>query len=133
MAFKRNDIKRLSNIFECSEKDVQSAIYMCSSYLKQNDINTYTVARGISIVADKLQKSKKVSDIVEYPDFDMKHNAVRRYRANIVDLYNQTIGTEKGWGWIASELKNMHNIKVSRQTIRTYILKYENWRLLWQT
>ncbi|MFT7005128.1 MAG: 5S rRNA maturation endonuclease (ribonuclease M5) [Sulfurimonas sp.] len=132
MAFKRNDIKRLCNIFDCSEQNVQSALYMASSYLKQNNINTYTVARCVSILSDKLQKAQKQSDVIEYPDFDMKHETIRKYRADIVSLYNQTIGTEKGWGYIASELKNKHNIKVSRQTVRAYILKYENWRLLCQ-
>ena len=129
MAFKRNDVKRLSNIFDCSEQDVQSALYMCNAYLKQNDINTYTVARCISIAADKLQKAKKQSDVIMYPDFDMKHIAIKKYRANIVELYYSSNGTSKGWGWISSELKRVHNIKVSRQTIRAYIIKYEGWKL----
>ncbi len=132
MAFKKNDIKRLSNIFECSEKAVHSAIYMCNSYLRQNKINTYTVARAVSILSDKLQKATKKRDVVEYPDFEMKHQAIRKYRIQIVELYYQTIGTSKGWGWISTELKRLHNIKVSRQTIRAYILKYEEWKL-WQT
>ena len=132
MAFKRNDVRRLSNIFSCNEKDVQSALYMCSTYLKQNSINTYTVARCISIAADKLQKAQKQSDVVEYPDFNMKHNVIRKYKADIVELYYSTIGTTKGWGWITSELRKRHNIKVSRQTVRAYLLKYKEWKL-WQT
>ncbi|MCK9492532.1 MAG: hypothetical protein M0Q24_10625 [Sulfurimonas sp.] len=131
MSFKRNDVRRLSNIFSCSEKDVQSTLYMCTSYLKENSINTYTVARCISIVADKLQKAQKNNLGLEYPDFDMKHSAIRKYRVDIIDLYNKAIGTSQGWGWIALELKRLYNIKVSRQTIRTYILKYEEWKL-WQ-
>ncbi|WP_345993970.1 hypothetical protein [Sulfurimonas sp. HSL-1716] len=70
--------------------------------------------------------------MVEYPDFDMKHIVVRKYRADIVELYNSTIGTLKGWGWITAELQRLHNIKVSRQTIRAYIQKYQEWQL-WQT
>jgi len=131
MAFKRNDIKRISNVFECSENDVKSALYMCSAYLKKNSINTYTVTRSISIIIDKLQKINIKNTAIEYPDFSMKHIAIRKYRADIVALYSNNIGNEKGWGWIALELKRLHNVKVSRQTIRTYILKYQEWKQ-WQ-
>lgn len=131
MAFKKNDIRRISNVFSCSENEVKEVIYMSTSYLKKNIVNTYTTARTISIVIDKLQRATKKKDVIKYPDFNMKHSAIKKHRADIVVLYEKTIGTEKGWGWVSSELKSLYNIVVSRQTIRTYILKYQEWKL-WQ-
>jgi len=128
MAFKRNDIKRIANAFDCSQKDVQSAIYVGIKYLKNNTINTYTVARHMSIIVDKLQKANHKESIT-YPDFGMKHNAIRKHRAEIIELYYSNVMVpNRGWGWIASEIKRMHNVKVSRQTVRLYILKYQEWK-----
>jgi len=133
MAFKRNDIKRIANAFECEQKNVQNCLYMSLSYLQNNHLNTYTLARAVSILIDKLQNIKKNNSHDELPHFEMKHIAVRRYRKEIVELYYETVGTVNGWGWIAFELKRIHNIKVSRQTIKTYITHYLEWKILWQT
>lgn len=131
MAFKRNDIRRISNVLSCSQDDVKSSLYAGNSYLKKNQVNTYTVARCISIILDKLQKSTKNKNVIEYPDFDMKHIGIKRYRSDIVALYYESVGTEKGWGWIAKRLQEIHKIDITRQTVRTYIQRYEEWKL-WQ-
>ena len=133
MAFKRNDIKRIANAFECEQKNVQDFLYMSLSYLRKNNLNTYTLARAVSILIDKLQNVKK-DDLDEVlPDFGMKHIAIKRYRQEIIVLYYQTVGTSNGWGWIAKELQLQHNVKISRQTIKTYVARYLDWKLLWQT
>ncbi len=132
MAFKRNDIKRIANAFEVEQKNVQASLYMSLSYLRKNNLNTYTLARAVSILIDKLQNAKKNNSHENLPDFQMKHIAIRRYRQEIIGLYYQTVGTSNGWGWIAKELQLQHNVKISRQTIKTYITKYQEWKL-WQT
>lgn len=133
MAFKRNDIKRIANAFEVDQKNVQDYLYMSLSYLRKNNLNTYTLARAVSILIDKLQNVKKNNSHENFPDFGMKHIAIKRYRQEIIELYYQTIGKSNGWGWIAKELQIQHNVKISRQTIKTYVTRYLEWKLVWQT
>ena len=127
MAFKRNDVRRLASIFTCEEKDVQKALHSTKYFLKSNSINTYTVARAVSVVADKLNRSEKKVEI-EYPTFGMKHRAIH-HRSKIIELYHNNLGTNEGWGSIAQEIKRLYKISVSRQTIKKYIELWINWRV----
>lgn len=125
MAFKRNDIKRLASIFDCEEKDVQCALHSTNFFLKKNGVNTYTVARAISVLSDQLNRSEKVIE-VNFPTFGMRHKAIH-HRAKIIDLYHEYYGTNKGWGSIAKEIKRLYKINVSRQTIKKYVQQWIDW------
>ena len=126
MAFKRNDVRRLASIFDCEEKQVQSALHATSYFLKKNGVNSYTVARSISIFADKLNRSQKTLEVA-FPTFGMRHKAIY-HRAEIIDLYHEYYTTNKGWGSIAKEIKRLYKIDVSRQTIKKYVENWINWK-----
>jgi len=124
--FKRKDVKKLSIIFNCEEKDVASAIHAATKYLKGTHVNTYSVARCMSILGDKLSKAVKNSPEVIYPDFGMRSDAVKKYRKDIIDLYyDHYSDLSYGFGSIAQEIYDRYRCKVSRQTIKTYIDKFE--------
>lgn len=127
--FKRKDIKKLSIIFDCEEKDVRSALTFSTKSLKSSDVNPYSVARVFSIFADMLSKSSVKRPKINYPDFNMRSDAIKKYRRDIVDLYDDNVSDPSfGYGSIAKHLEEKYGVKVSRQTIKTYVEKFEEWK-----
>lgn len=127
--FKRNDLKKLSVVFDCEEKNVKDALHAATKYLSSSPVNSYSVARSMSILADKLSKAKKNEPEINYPNFGMRSDAIKKYRRTIIDLYYDNYNDLNfGYGSIAKHLKDEHRVIVSRQTVKTYIDKFEKWR-----